>query len=830
MEVPRRRSQGGRSGRALVPLLVLAAALAIGSVAARAHGPVPTARPLQDPFSAADVREVVDSYCVACHNDASRSGGFSFDGVDFGDPGVDVESLERVIGKLEARMMPPAGLPRPAAPVYDSVTSWLGGELDRAWAESPNPGRVTPVHRMNRLEYNNAVGDLLGVDVDVTELLPGDPTADGSFDNMAAALPFSTAHMERYLSVARQVTRLAVGLPPASPEATTHEIPLHVLQEWRQGEDLPFGTRGGIGVAHHFPVSGEYLLRIRLRTNWQDYIMGMGWPQRLDVRLDGRLLESFTIGGEAPGDPSPMSFTGPGEPGSIEWEAYMLTGDEHLELRTVVEAGPHLVSVSHVREHFEPEDVPQPVERGRLIANDEVYMGYQQVHSLEIGGPYGTTGVAEDTPSRERIFTCHPGEGADARGCATEILSGMARRAYRRGATPGEVETLLSFYDRGVREGGSFDAGIQFALEFLLSDPAFLLRVYDVAEGTGPGESFPLSGLEIASRLSFFLWSTIPDEALLEAAERGELVEDEGLEAEVRRMLADPRATETLVGDFAAQWLNLRRIEEVEVNPELYPTFDESLLEGLRQETELFVAGTLRSDASILELLDADYTYLNERLAHHYGIRGVYGSRFRRVTLPEPEERGGLLAHGALLAVTSYPGRTSPVLRGKWLLDNLLGTPPPPPPPNVPVLPESGGGALPASMRDRLAEHRDNPACASCHAVIDPLGFALENFDVIGGWRTLDEGGHPVDPRGTYAGGVEFEGFPDLRAWMLERPERFAHTLTEKLMAYALGRGIEYYDQPSIRGIVRDAAAEDYRWSSIILGIVRSPAFRMSTG
>ena len=817
--------------RALMALLVSGGvAVGVAGATAATEGPSARSRPMQGAFTAADVEAMVESYCLVCHSDALRSGGLTLDGVDFRNPGAHAEPLEKMIVKLRARMMPPAGMPKPALAAYDSVTNWLERELDRVWAQSPNPGRLTPLHRMNRIEYNNAVNDLLGIEVDVIALLPGDPTADGSFDNMAASLPFSTAHMERYLSVARQVTRLAVGLPPTNPEVTTYEIPLHVVQDGRQTEELPFGTRGGIGVTHHFPVSGEYLLRVRLRTNWQDYIMGMGWPQQLEVRLDGRLLERFTIGGEAPGDPAPMSFSGPGEPGSIEWEEHMLTGDEHLELRAPVEAGPHVVGVSYVREHLEPEDIPQPVQRGRLLANDEVYMDHQQVHSLEIGGPYGSTVVADDdTPSRERIFSCHPSEGAEALACAREILSRTARRAYRRGVTEAEMETLLGFYDRGRREGGSFDTGIQFALEFLLSDPAFLIRVYGEPGGLAPGESFRLSDLEIASRLSFFLWSTIPDEELLEAAERGELRDEVALEAQVRRMLADPRAVETLAEDFAAQWLNLRRVEEVEVNPEIYPTFDESLLEAFRRETELFVAGTLRQDASVLELLDADYTYLNERLARHYGVEGVYGSRFRRVELPRLEERGGLLGQGALLAVTSYPGRTSPVLRGKWLLDNLLGTPPPPPPPDVPVLQEAGAGELAASVRDRLAEHRENPVCASCHVVIDPLGFALENFDVIGGWRTFDEGGHPVDARGSYPGGVEFEGFPDLREWLLDQPERFAHTLTEKLMAYALGRGIEYYDQPSIREIVSSAETEDYRWSSVVLGIVRSPAFRMST-
>ena len=781
-----------------------------------------------EPFSASDVEEVVESYCVVCHNETLTSGGLALDAVDFTNPSAYAEPLEKMIKQLRAGTMPPGGIPRPEPAVYDSTATWLEAELDRPRAANPIPGRVTPVHRLNRFEYNNAINDLLGIDVDVMSLLPGDPTADGSFDNMAEALPFSTSHMERYMSVARQVTRLAVGLPPVNPEITTHEIPLHVVQDWRQGEDLPLGSRGGIAVRHHFPVDGDYLIRVRLRANWQDYIMGMGWPQQLDIRLDGELLRRFTMGGDAPGTPAPMSFTGPGEPADIEWEEYMLTGGQESEIRVPVQAGPRMVSVSYVREHLEPEDIPQPQQRGRLLANDEVYMDYQQVHSVAIGGPYGAVAIAADTPSRRAIFTCYPEDRVEEGGCATEILSRMAQRAYRRPVTEPDLRTLLDFYARGRREGGSFDTGIQFALEFLLSDPEFLVRVYREPVGVMPGETFPLSDLEVASRLSFFLWSSIPDETLLDLAERGELTPAEALEEEVRRMMADPRAVETLVNDFAAQWLNVRRVREVTIDPELYPEYDESLLEGFQRETELFVAHALRDDRSVLELLDSDYTYLNERLASHYGVPGIYGSRFRRVTLPNLEQRGGLLAHGGLLAITSYPGRTSPVLRGKWLLDTFVGTPPPSPPPSVPLLPEAAGGKVPASIRERLAQHRDNEVCASCHLLIDPLGFSSENFDVIGAWRSVDEAGNPIDAHGSWRGGAELEGFEDLREWLLNRPERFVHTLTEKLMAYALGRRIEYYDQPSVREIVRNAAAEDYRWQSLVLGIVESPAFLTS--
>ena len=819
-----------RAGHALGVMLPLTGGVAMVLWAGAGASPQPPPSHMAfDPFTASDVEEVVASYCVGCHNAGLMSGGLAFDAMDFTNPGAYAEPLEKMIKKLRAGSMPPGGMPRPEPAVYDSTATWLEAELDRAWAAKPNPGRVTPVHRLNRTEYNNAINDLLGIDVDVMSLLPGDPTADGSFDNMAEALPFSTSHMERYMSVTRQVTRLAVGLPPVNPEVATYEIPLHVVQDWRQSEDLPLGSRGGTSVLHHFPVDGEYLIRVRLRTNWQDYIMGMGWAQQLEIRLDGKLLKRFTIGGDAPGRPAPMSFTGPGEPGGIEWEEYMGSEDERLEIRVPVQAGPRVVGVSYVREHLEPEDEPQPQQRGRLLANDDVYMDYQKVHSVAIGGPYGTVGIAEETPARRAIFICHPEDGMAEEACATEILSRVARQAYRRPVEDSEVQGLLDFYDRGRQEGGSFDAGIQFALEFLLGDPAFLLRMYREPEGVTTGETFHLSDLEVASRLSFFLWSTIPDETLLDLAGRGQLTDTEVLEEQVRRMTADPRAVDALVRDFAAQWLNLRRIEEVEINPQVYPNFDESLLEAFQHETELFIAHTVREDRSVLELLDADYTYLNERLALHYGVPGIYGSRFRQVTLPDLEQRGGLLAHGSLLAVTSYPGRTSPVLRGKWLLDNFLGTPAPPPPPNVPLLADTDPGDVPATIRERLAQHRNSPVCAACHTTIDPLGFALENFDAIGGWRTVDEGGHPVDARGAWVGGGDFAGFTDLREWFLNRPERFVHTLTEKLMTYALGRRVEYYDQPSVRKIVRDAAADDYRWSSLVLGIVTSPPFLIST-
>ena len=804
------------------------ALLIVGGVAVVALSVAQAAAP------AVDTRVVLDKYCVTCHNQKLHTAGLAFETLDAADPSAKAEVWERVIAKLRAGSMPPPGLPRPPEATYRAVASSLENQIDRAWAASPDPGKVSAVHRLNRAEYNNAIRDLFALDLDVKPLLPGDETADGSFDNFADVLSISTAHIERYMSVARQVTRLATGLPPGSAKLETFQMPLHVLQNDRQSEDLPLGSRGGIAIHYNCPVDGHYDIKVRLQRQYQDYLKGMGWPQQLDVRLDGKLLKRFTVGGSAQGRPAAASFAGSGEPGFAgdpEWEKYMqVTGDAGLEIRVPMEAGAHIVGVSFVRELWEPEGLPQPLQRGRVIADDQVYMDYANVGSVQIGGPYEPAGAApvaaKDTASRRAIFICRPGAPSEERACATKILSRLARLAYRRPVTKADVETLLGFFDKGKRDGGSFDNGIQFALERLLVDPDFLLRIHREPGGPGP---YRLSDIELASRLSFFLWSSIPDERLLDLAERGQLSNPRNLEKVVRRMLADPRAIDALVNDFAAQWLNLRRVGEVVVDPVRYPNYDESLLQAFKRETELFVASTLGEDRSVSDLLNADYTFVNERLARHYGIPGIYGSRFRRVTLPNHAQRGGLLAEGALLATTSYPDRTSPVLRGKWLLNNIFDLPIPPPPPGVDTNLDDKPGAKTASMRERLARHRQNPSCNSCHSVIDPLGFALENFDVIGGWRTVDESRKPVDATGTTVSGAKIEGLAGLRALLLEQPEPFPRTVTEKLLSYALGRRLEYYDRPAVRQIVRKAAAQEYRWSSIIQGIVESPPFLMGT-
>jgi uncharacterized protein DUF1592/uncharacterized protein DUF1588/uncharacterized protein DUF1585/uncharacterized protein DUF1587/uncharacterized protein DUF1595/cytochrome c len=832
----------------------ICAALALFSVRTSAgQAPAPNAS-----TSASTSQAVVTKYCISCHNQKARTGGLALDTLDIANPGAHPEIWERVVEKLRAGSMPPPGRPRPDNATYLAAATELEAGLDSAWASHPDPGRIGAVHRLNRAEYANVIRDLFGLDadsIDVSSQLPGDETADGSFDNFADSLSISTAHLERYMSVARQVTRLATALPPSRPAVETFEVPLHIIQEDRQSDDLPLGSRGGIAVRYHFPVDGEYRINVRLQRNYQDYLKGMGWEQQLDVRLDGKLLKRFSVGGKGQGRPAGASYAGDGEPGfagAPEWERYMqLDGDAGLEVRVPVTAGTRVVGVSFVRQLWEPEGLPQPLQRGRVITNDEVYMGYANVAAVQIGGPY-PTGVTSDVARRarvaDRVFSCRPARVSEETSCATKILSRLARLAYRRPVNKADLQTLMAFYADGRREGGNFESGVQFALERMLVDPDFLLRVYrDPRPTTKPSalsakpsaqpsaqpsalspQPYRLSDLELASRLSFFLWSSIPDDQLLTLAEQRKLSDAAVLEQQVKRMLADDRAVGALVDDFAAQWLNLRRVEEVVVDPDRYPNYDLSLMEGFKRETELFVASTLREDRSVIELLDADYSFINERLARHYGIPGIYGSRFRRVTLTDKTQRGGLLAQGALLSTTSYPDRTSPVLRGKFLLNNIFGLQITPPPAGVDTnLAPTKPGAPPPTIRERLSQHRTNPTCSSCHAVIDPLGFALENFDVIGGWRTIDEAGKPVDASGTTMSGTNVDGLSGLRALLLEHRDQFPRTVTEKLLAYALGRMVEHYDRPAIRRIVRDAAAQDYRWSSLILGIVKSPAFQM---
>ena len=788
----------------------------------------PTAA-IAQPAGADLLESTVDRYCVTCHNDRLRTAGLSLDGHDLAAVAGHAELWERVIAKLRTRAMPPVGRPRPAAETYDQIAGWLESEIDRVALAAPDPGRTQAVHRLNRAEYANAVRDLLAVDVDVDDLLPADDFDEYGFDNNADVLTVSSALMERYLSAARKIGRAALGEAPLGPSTETYKVPILLVQDDRMSEDLPFGSRGGIAVRHVFPVDGEYDLEIRLHRNYVNYVRGMGSRHELEVRLDGALVRTFVFGGEEPeGVQAPASYGGNlfGDP---EWEEYMLFADANMRVRFRAEAGPRVVGVSFVRRFTEPEGVLQPRQSVFAVAVNEMRDGYAAVEHVVIGGPYAAGGPG-DTPSRRAIFACRPESGApaaDEERCARTILGSLARRAYRRPVDAGDLDTLMQFYRAG-REGASFDAGIQLALERVLIAPDFLFRVVRDPVDAAPATAYALSGLDLASRLSFFLWSSGPDDELLALAEQGRLADPAVLEQQARRMLADPRSTE-LVRNFAGQWLYLRNLRSVVPDAIAFPEFDENLREAFREETELFVDSLLREDRSVLDLLGAGYTFVNERLAAHYGIPNVYGSHFRRVRLDDElaERRGGIFGHGSVLTVTSYPNRTSPVLRGKWMLTNVLGTPPPPPPADVPDLPERGEDGRAATVRDRLARHRESPACSVCHAPMDPLGLALENYDAVGRWRTAGTVGLPIDSSGRLPDGTAFEGPAGLRSLLLERRHRFAATLTEKLLAYGLGRGPEYYDRPTVRAITREAAADNYRWSSIIVGIVKSTPFRM---
>ncbi|MBM63502.1 MAG: hypothetical protein CL484_11200 [Acidobacteria bacterium] len=767
-------------------------------------------------------------FCVSCHNDRLRTADMSLEGLDLTAIGSHADVWEGVVAKLRTRAMPPVGRPRPDVATYDRIASWLEAEIDRTALGNPDPGRTQAVHRLNRAEYRNAVKDLLAIDVDVDGLLPADDFDEYGFDNNADILTVSSSLMERYLSAARKIGRLAVGERPLGPATESYKVPILLLQDDRMGEDLPFGSRGGIGIRHYFPVDGEYDLSIRLHRNYVNYVRGMGSRHELQVRLDGELIRSFTFGGEEPeGVQAPASYGG-NQFGDPDWEEYMLFADANLRLRFRAEAGPRVVAVSFVRKFTEPEGVLQPRQSVFAVAVNEMRDGNAAVEEVVIGGPYTSDGPG-DTPSRREIFSCRPASNTpqDEEICARTILGSLARQAYRRPLDDQDVETLMGFYHSG-REDGSFDSGIQLALERLLISPDFLFRVVRDPTDIAPATAYELSDVELASRLSFFLWSAGPDEELLGLAEEGRLHHPAVLEEQARRMLADPRSVE-LVRNFAGQWLYLRNLRSVVPDAITFPEFDENLREAFREETERFVASLLREDASVLDLLGAGYTYVNERLAEHYGMDNVYGSHFRRVALDEElaERRGGIFGHGSVLTVTSYPNRTSPVLRGKWMLTNILGTPPPPPPADVPDLPDRGEDGQAATVRDRLQRHRESPACSVCHAPMDPLGLALENYDAVGRWRLTGEAGLPIDASGQMPDGTTFHGPTGLRSLLLERQDEFAATLTEKLLAYGLGRGPEHFDRPTIRSIVRNASSNNYRWSSIIVGIVKSTPFRM---
>jgi hypothetical protein len=768
-------------------------------------------------------RPVLDKYCVTCHNQRLKTAGLTLDTIDAANIPAAADTWEKVVRKLRAGSMPPPSSPRPDQATYDALISHLESSLDRAAVDHPNPGRTDAFHRLNRSEYHNAVRDLIGLDVDVTSLVPADAADEHGFDNMAGVLSVSPVLLERYVSAARKISRLAVGVPPKGATVETYTVPLNFLQDDRVSDDQPFGSRGGLAVRHQFPVDAEYVIRIHLQTNYVGYLRGLHQAHKFELRLDGARVKQFLLGGDAPGRPAPKSYEG-NIFGSPEWEAWAHHADEGLEVRIPVKAGPHLVGVNFPREAWEPEGILQPRQFEFALAVNGRQDENPGLGSLDIDGPYSID-RAGDTPSRRKIFVCQPAHDADAEACARRILSGLARKAYRRPTTDADLRTLVAFYKEG-RKSGTFDDGIQMGLERLLADPEFLFRVERVPAGLAQAASYRISDLELASRLSFFIWSSIPDDELLDAAAQGRLKDPAVLDRQVRRMLADPRS-KALVDNFVGQWLLVRDLRSVYPDPATFPEFDDNLREAFEKETELFVESQLRENRSVVELLSADYTFVNERLAKHYGIPNVYGSRFRRVALTGAERRGGLLGQGSLLTVTSYANRTSPVLRGKFLLSNILGTPVPPPPPNVPSLKDTNENGQPASVRERLEQHRKNPVCATCHSQMDPLGFALENFDAVGKWRDVAEGGSPVDASSALPNGTKFQGLTGLQDVLLARREMFVRTVTEKLLTYALGRGVEYYDFPVIRRVAADAAKDDYRWSAIVVGIAKSTPFQM---
>jgi hypothetical protein len=720
--------------------------------------------------------------------------------------------------------MPPPGSPRPDSAAYDSFATYIERSLDRAAAANPNPGRTAAIHRLNRTEYTNAIRDLLAVEIDGGSLLPDDDSSYG-FDNIGDVLSVSPILMEGYMSAARKISRLAVGNPDTRPVSQTYELPKYLIQEDRMSEDLPFGSRGGIAIRHHFPLDAEYVIKIRLQRNSKTDIIGLAKVRQLDVRMDGARIKSFTIGGVDV--PSSQYYNVFDRPPVDSQNDPLHEMDAALEVRVPVKAGMHSVGVTFLKITSEPEKALQPHVTDYAYAEDPSYGNYEiesALGSVTIDGPLGPKAIGE-TASRQKIFLCRPAGNQDEERCAQEILSALSRLAYRRPVTDGDLRPLLRIYREAWSEGG-FEEGIRAALQRILVDPQFLFRIERSPANAAQGAAYRVSDLDLASRLSFFLWSSIPDDQLLDLAERGRLKDAEILQQQVRRMFADSRS-KALVSNFFGQWLYLRNVQKVWPDPDVFPDFDQNLREAFQQETELFLESTLREDRPVLDMLNADYTFVNERLARHYGMRNIYGSHFRRIKVTD-ENRRGLLGQGSILTLTSYAARTAPTIRGKWLMENILGTPPPPPPVAVPPLTEGKKDGKQLTMREQLEQHRVNPACASCHRLMDPLGFALENFDATGKWRTIDiDGKTPIDASGVLPDGRQFQGPAELRKILLSRPEQLVTTLTQKLLTYSLGRGVEYYDVPAIRKIMRDAALNDYRWSSIILGIVQSVPFQM---
>ena len=760
-------------------------------------------------------RALVDKYCVTCHNQKLKTGGLTLDQVDIADAKGNSEVLEKVVRKLRSRQMPPDAMPRPDQATLDRFAASLEAELDAAAKANPNPGRVAS-HRLNREEYVNAIHDLLALDINGAELLPGDMAGFG-FDNNADVLSITPGLLARYMSAATKISRVAMGSADNRPMMQLYKVEIGSRQNARMDEDMPFASHGGLAVHHTFPLDGEYVFKLRLKRNATvGTIEGIEEDvSQIELRVDHGLVKRFRIGGEFKGpDPGVLIAVPEDDAEGAKVHNYRLNADKELEVRIPVKAGTRLVAAAFT------DSLPAPGTSNRrrgLVEDSDI-----GIDTMEISGPFNGK-TPQDTPSRDKILVCHPKGAQDEDACARKIVSALTRRAYRRPVTEADLDPLLRIYKEG-RADGNFDSGIERALEALLSSPMFLFRTEHQRAGAQPGSVYRLSDLELATRLSFFLWRSIPDDELLSIAEQGKLRDPGVLEKQVQRLLADRKAIR-FVDDFADQWLTIRNIHSQAPDRARFPDFDPTLREAMARETELFIESQVREDRPLQELLTANYSYLNEALARHYGIDNIYGSHFRRVTLTD-DRRFGLLGQASILTVSSYVDRTSVVLRGKWILENLLGTPPPPPPPNVPPLKENDGRSKPTALRERMEAHRANPVCASCHAQMDPIGFSMENFDAIGRWRTT-EGNAPIDVSGSLPDGTKFQGVAELQKILVGRPQLFVTTVTEKLLTYGLGRGVEYYDQPVIRSIMRDAASDNYRWSALILGIVKSPPFQM---
>jgi len=750
-------------------------------------------------------RALLDKYCVTCHNQRTKSGGLVLEGLDVSSPPDHAEIWEKVIRKVRGGLMPPVGMPRPEGDALPALAGYLETSIDRAAAAHPRPGR-TALHRLNRAEYANAIRDLLALDLDVAALLPVDDSAYG-FDNIADVLGVSPVLMERYLTAAWKISALAVGSASITPAIETFRVKSDLSQD-DHVEGLPIGTRGGMLVRYTFPVDGEYVFKPHLYRETVNIIRGLEVAHDLEITLDGERVLLARFGGK---DDEIANYLNP-----------TAAGDElerRFEKRMAVKAGPHSLGVAFLKKSSAPTvELLQPFLRERIDPITPV--GIPELDKVTIEGPFNTAGPGA-SPSRLRLFTCKP-DGRTDSACAQTILSTLTRRAYRRPPSAAELERVQDFYRQVRRKGGSFDEGIESALRFVLVSPQFLFRFERDPDTVAPGAPYRINDVELASRLSFFAWSSIPDDELLAAATQGRLANASALEQQVKRMLADSRAR-ALGSNFAGQWLYLRNLKSLRPDEDVFPDFDDNLRQALQRETELLFETIVLEDRSILELVDARYTFLNERLARHYGVPDIYGDQFRRVDVAR-DERRGLLGHGSILALNSYANRTSPVTRGKYVLTNILGTPPPDPPANVPPLDEKPGRV--ASMRERMEEHRKNPACAGCHKLMDPIGLSLENFDAIGRWRTSDNGA-TIDAASTLWDGTVVAGPAGLRTAILNRPEQFARTATEMLLTFALGRGLEYSDMPAVRAIVRDAGRQNYRFSSLVAGIVRSVPFQM---